>query len=105
MAYGAFDTTDTGGASFAHAADSTWHHFALRRSTAGVWTCFVDGTAHELRRKAAGAGPKLTFTKVAIGGSVSTTVAGLKPIVAIDDVCVYGRELTDAEVARLAGKD
>ncbi|MBL8813974.1 MAG: carboxypeptidase regulatory-like domain-containing protein [Planctomycetaceae bacterium] len=79
--------------------DSEWHHVAVTKS-GGTVTFYVDGQKEEVF----GYFPSYSFfTNVAIGGiesdgSTNSSFAGR-----IDEVAVYNRVLTAAELARVAG--
>lgn len=88
-----------------HTGTSTWHHYALRRTSDGVWSFFVDGTSREsLSKSPATNAGKLTFDKVGFGGTSTLKGKDLRPTIGIDDLCIFNRALADSEIARLAGK-
>jgi Concanavalin A-like lectin/glucanases superfamily len=94
---------------YAHTGTSVWHHYALRRTTAGVWSLFVDGAPRESSTRAGTANAsKIAFEKVGLGGSYLVKAKEAKETraaITVDDLCVYQRALSDSEIARLAGKN
>lgn len=88
-----------------HTGTSTWHHYALRRTSDGAWSYFVDGTSREpLSKNSVTNTGKLTFDKVGFGGTSTLKGKDLRPTIGIDDLCIFNRALADSEIARLAGK-
>jgi hypothetical protein len=86
-------------------SERPWHHYAIRRTAAGIWSFFVDGTSIEWRRPLAANRSKHEFTRVGIGAGLVNSTSTAKPFVIVDDLCVFNRDLADSEIARLAGKD
>jgi hypothetical protein len=80
-------------------ADGVWHHFALARNAGNTVTLFCDG---QLAESATGANA---------GGAITTDVrsAGRGPAGppwdgCLDELAVYDRDLTAAEIRTLAGR-
>lgn len=101
-----FDTADSLNASTVLSGEVGWHHFAMRRSSTGDWSVFYDGVPREMngRPKRTGS-PSFRFAKIGLGGIVAPKSKETKSTIAVDDLRVYDRELNNAEIASLAGKD
>jgi hypothetical protein len=88
-------------------ADGAWHHIAATRSAVGRVELFVDGTSSGSAKGDHSAGAITTDWRF-IGREerrVRTGYAGANSWNGVvDELAIYGRDLTGAEIARLAGR-
>jgi hypothetical protein len=87
-------------------SDGAWHHFALSRERFGAVSLYVDGVLQQ-RKIAAFATGAITTNLRALGMERYWAQGPQGPNYlegCIDEFCVFGRALTDAEVRLLAGR-
>jgi hypothetical protein len=88
-------------------ADGNWHHFAATRNAGNEIELFVDGMSAGKHRAGQSGGPVTTDLRfvgreeyrIRVAYPAATTWNGV-----IDELAVFGRQLTPEEVARLAGR-
>ena len=100
------ETIDSAFASTVLNGDPDWHHLAVRRTASGVWSVAFDGVPRELSGKnKPSSNSAFTFPRIGVGAAFNAKSKEIRPTIAIDDLRVYDRALSDAEIATLAGKD
>ena len=72
--------------------DNTWHHVAVKREGTNV-TAFMDGTL----RETASSSQSIAMGDIAIG----TYTGGSEPVDGLDELAIWNRSLTDAEITIL----
>ncbi|MCI0459518.1 MAG: hypothetical protein L0Z62_21420 [Gemmataceae bacterium] len=84
--------------------DDNWHHVALVRRGDGRLLLYLDGKAHQPEQPVAAAGP-LTSTWRMLGARVEFGRPGEHGFSGLlDEVSIFGRDLTEQEIGQLAGK-
>lgn len=81
---------------------NTWHHVAWRWSRDGRWDIFIDGQAVAGRQDGAWNAEEWPAWPLALGHPVEPRVGDFALV--LNQVRLYGRALSDAEVATLAGR-
>jgi WD40 repeat protein len=84
--------------------DDTWHHVALVRRADSRVLLYLDGKAQQPDQAVTAPGPVTTTwralgARVELGVRVEHSFGGL-----LDELCVYGRDLSEREIGQLASK-
>jgi len=83
--------------------DQIWHHLAMVRKPDGHVVVFLDGKQVDQGNGGNTAG-SITTDLRAIGGDLRPGFAPPRYEGAVDELCIFGRDLSADEIAALAGK-